>query len=434
MKTAWNPSEYSALRGALLTSQTGQWFAIILLCVTLVGGMFSSQNIVKSVLGACSIGLCAAGWLTRNQTLQNARLVAYNNQTLDLAYREILVDQLIPVRGQPVLEAAVEAKEDEPVVKFEWSDMVTNPDYYPHIMILGKTGGGKTWLAERLLAFLGGDTLVLNPHASPNSFKGFKVVGGGRDYDSIAATLQELMSEMDERYERFNKGDESYTFMNVVIDEFPAIAASTKGSVDIVKALVREARKVKIRLVILSQGAEVKTLGIEGEGSIRECFTMIRLKGFAEKFSEKECSPGVAAWVKSQDRPCLVESQIAYTSELARIQVKVPDDEAIAPQDSLSRGERVERDAERLTKMFDSSATFDELDPHLKRVIETAQKNGGEVRARQITKLASWKDYGLNERPSSDLVKSWFEELQNLGFGFITTDPKYQQSMIFKLR
>jgi hypothetical protein len=51
--------------------------------------------------------------------------------------------------------------------------------------------------------------------------------------------------------------------------------------VSIVVKWLREARKTGIRVVILSTGKEVRTLGVEGQGSVRENFLFVRLGTFA---------------------------------------------------------------------------------------------------------------------------------------------------------
>ena len=96
--------------------------------------------------------------------------------------------------------------------------------------------------------------------------------------------------------------------MIVIIDEFPAIASSLgKGATDTVKLLAREARKVSIRMCLLSQGAEVKTLGLEGEGSIRECFAMLRLGNFALSHAKSLKDKGISEAIDSQDRPAMLD-------------------------------------------------------------------------------------------------------------------------------
>ncbi|WOB45488.1 ATP-binding protein [Thermoleptolyngbya oregonensis NK1-22] len=205
---------------------------------------------------------------------------------------------------------------------FNWADLAARPDFYPHLLLLGKTGAGKTHLAERLLNLLPGDRLVISPHVRPQEFPGVPKVGMGRDYRAISEALAELESEMQQRYEQYAKGVNTGRWLNVVVDEYPAIAAYCKNATGVIQVLAREARKVRIRLLILSQGAEVKTLGIEGQGSLRECFTFIRGRGFVEDYARRlknEANEAIARWLQQQPFPWMVEDQPADTSTLASV-------------------------------------------------------------------------------------------------------------------
>jgi hypothetical protein len=205
------------------------------------------------------------------------------------------------------------------VALFDWSDLARRPNHYPHLLLLGKTGAGKTCLAEKLLNLLPGDRLVISPHVRPHEFPGAPKVGMGRDYGAISEALAELEQEMQQRYEQYAKGIDAGRWLNVVIDEYPAIAAYCKNASGVIQVLAREARKVRIRLVILAQGGEVKTLGIEGQGSLRECFTFCRGRGFVEDHARRLKDEAIARWVASQGFPWMVEDQPADTSTLAAV-------------------------------------------------------------------------------------------------------------------
>ena len=73
------------------------------------------------------------------------------------------------------------------------------------------------------------------------------------------------------------------------------------------KLLAREARKVQIRMCLLSQGAEVKTLGLEGEGSIRECFAMLRLGNFALTHGKQSKDKAIGEALENSDRPAMLD-------------------------------------------------------------------------------------------------------------------------------
>lgn len=178
----------------------------------------------------------------------------------------------------------------------------------PHLMILGETGSGKSTICKFLVSKVNAPCLIIDPHASPTDWRGFNVVGSGRNYGAIATEFDRLANLMQSRYEARDNGVTQFEPLIVIIDEFPAIASSLgKGATDTVKLLAREARKVSIRMCLLSQGAEVKTLGLEGEGSIRECFAMLRLGNFALSHGKALKDKSIGEALEHSDRPAMLD-------------------------------------------------------------------------------------------------------------------------------
>lgn len=222
---------------------------------------------------------------------------------------------------------------------FNWQALSNRVDY-PHISIEGKTGQGKSTLAEFLCTVLGGKVIAVAPHYEPGDFPTADlIVGAGRDYGqsvgketlidwgdilggqvvSVVGCIKSLHQEMDQRY----RGDRNACEpINVILDEYNAYAKKD-GLGELIKELIRESRKVQIRLFLLCHGTEVAALGIEGEGSLRENLTRIRLGKFAKEFATtkvnraKNNSPDHIQWLavleslKAEKRPALVEEEFA---------------------------------------------------------------------------------------------------------------------------
>jgi len=202
---------------------------------------------------------------------------------------------------------------------FDWSDLNRLYDDFPHLILLGKTGAGKTYLAEQLGRFLEGRTVVITPKKKPKDFAGMTVVGLPYDFAAIAAEIGKVAQLVKDREAEMNRtGREDFEPLNVVLDEVPAFVAGCKDEgLDVVKDLkfiIRTARTSKIRLILLAQGSEVRTLGIEGEGSLRDNLTFVRLRGFAEPRA-KQLGISLAAY----ERPCLVDDVTADLSKLAEL-------------------------------------------------------------------------------------------------------------------
>ncbi|MBD1823675.1 hypothetical protein H6F51_14405 [Cyanobacteria bacterium FACHB-DQ100] len=202
---------------------------------------------------------------------------------------------------------------------FDWNLLNTHYDDFPHLLILGKTGGGKTYLAEKLGRFLNGSTLVITPKKKPKDFEGMQVIGLPYDFPTIAANLEGLEQLVKQREAQMNaSGDDNFLLINVILDEVLTFVAGCKDlGLDVVrnlKFIIRAGRTSKVRLILLAQGQEVKALGIEGEGSLRDNLTYVYLKGFAEKHAQ-ECGVDIS----KHDRPCIIDSKLADISKLIEV-------------------------------------------------------------------------------------------------------------------
>lgn len=219
---------------------------------------------------------------------------------------------------------------------FNWADLADKPDKYPHMLLLGNTGAGKSTLAE----FLGiklqlGKRYVVAPHRKPGEWQGFDgVYAGGRNYGSTddprltwaevtasqTATayqvLRAISAEMSRRYTLRDQGIEEWEFIDLYLDEVPALAANVPHWASMVPSLIMEARKVGIRLWFLTQGDLVKMLGMEGKSALRQSLTYIYLGEFASDRKDELVKAGKLKGaeldhLEKADRPCIVNETVA---------------------------------------------------------------------------------------------------------------------------
>lgn len=190
---------------------------------------------------------------------------------------------------------------------------------FHHLMILAPTGFGKSTLVGYLLDNLPGETVIVDPHSTPRTWGDLPVVGMGRNYSEVEEFLGVLLKEMNSRYERRMAGDETYSTINVVVDEFPAIAKSIdpKKFKETVQTLLCEARKVNMKLILLSQGKSVKTIGLEGQSELLENLTVIRGGGFAESHARSLKNDALLDWVKLQERGATVNDDALLIPDLS---------------------------------------------------------------------------------------------------------------------
>jgi hypothetical protein len=203
---------------------------------------------------------------------------------------------------------------------------------------------------------LGGITIAIAPHRKPGDFAalGDRVYCGGRNYGTLedeaadfeslltghagkvtaAAVVKAIHAEMDRRYELLAEGQDPGPMVNIVWDEILATLGEVpKLAKTYLLPLLRESRKVRLRLIALPQDDQVESLDIKGQGAARSNLTYVRL-GKTAIAHAKNLAPDVSAWVASQGRPCLVEDQPAIVPSFGALPPG-PMPQTIAPAQDL---------------------------------------------------------------------------------------------------
>lgn len=204
---------------------------------------------------------------------------------------------------QQVPEAAFEL--------FNWQDIKDKPDEYPHILLVGNTGAGKSTIVNNLAGLMQPAlTVAVVPHWQRGEFESFNHVFPGREVGegfsgnpahippmyswadcltgnfrpNACEVLHALYWEMDRRYQHDADGQ----FLGgqpiiVALDEF-LLFSTLPGVKELWSKLVREARKVAIRLILIVQGATVESLDIKGQGDLRQNLVYLRTGKFAKEY------------------------------------------------------------------------------------------------------------------------------------------------------
>jgi hypothetical protein len=255
-----------------------------------------------------------------------------------LPYRQVSDDRLptiaetlsIALEAIEGLEARIDGLPESSALspaRFNWTQIRTKPDKFPHFLLLAATGDGKTYLGEWLADFLGegNDLKIVTTKRRRDQWRGMNVIGNGRNFEAIESELQQLMGELGYRSGHLDDV-ESMPQMIRVIDELPAIAENVAGEKDVkgklkglstyTKPLILEARECRIRMVFLAQGKQVRLLGFEGISDCLDNLTIIRLGSMAidhaaTLLKNNRIAESDYQWLKERPYPILVGDELA---------------------------------------------------------------------------------------------------------------------------
>lgn len=288
----------------------------------------------------------------------------------------------------------------------------------PHILVLGETGSGKSTLVKFLVANAIAPSLVLDSHAAPDDWQSMTVIGMGRNYQAIGDEVDRLVALMNNRYEARGKGQKTFEPLIVILDEFPACVANLgKSFTEAIMLLVRESRKVSIRLIVLSQGAEVKALGIEGQGSIRECFAVVALGKFATDKAKSMKDEGIKLAIASAEYPAMLDDlpcQLPKINSVAFKTLPMPKDYLALLTDPIADTVNPSFEAINNPSALVSSSARQQLSAPLIAILDYAKKQNDFVSARKIqSSVRVFRDTLAPE------IRSYFQWLADKNYGVV---------------
>lgn len=317
----------------------------------------------------------------------------------------------------------------EPLAPVKFAD-VKQALSKPHCMLLGSTGDGKSTLAKHLAANCSAYTIVIDPHAAPDDWGNLPVYGAGRKYEAIAQIMQITLQLLQVRFDARDQGVKQFEPIVIICDEYPAIVASAdagKIASSWMKLISREARKVSIRLVVLTQSPEVKAIGLEGEGSVRDNFCFIKLGEFALDHAKSLKVEAIKLAVESCDRPAMLGNlpcNIPTLSDRVAMPVTSPPADfadlliADAPRElqpiDRPRYQHSALTAPALTTSAPSATNQQSanLSAPLLAIVDYAKAKDEYVSARQIQ-----SGVAIFKKSKADEIREYFKYLATLGYG-----------------
>lgn len=132
------------------------------------------------------------------------------------------------------------------------------------LLVFGCPGGGKTSLARRiakLRAEKGQDITVADPHGSKADWEGWKVVGIGRDYESLNAYLEDFDDAVTADYKRFSEGVREFKPSTLIAEEFTHWADNCSNAPRFIKTACADIRKIERGVILVSHTDTLTGLG-----------------------------------------------------------------------------------------------------------------------------------------------------------------------------
>ena len=197
--------------------------------------------------------------------------------------------------NEPVQSAAAFNGSSNPFGDYKTSvfdEIQTNPDAFwkpllnpSALLIYGGDGSGKTTfskgLIEKRIKQESHEVIALDPHGSPNSWSGCRVVGQGLDFAAIEREIDKVMSLVKQRYEMIANGQalpNSFPHLTVVCEEMTDWSASVKNS-HLLITKMGDYRKVNIHLLMIAHGNSMGQIAAPRGSNeiIQNCLMQLRL-------------------------------------------------------------------------------------------------------------------------------------------------------------
>lgn len=138
------------------------------------------------------------------------------------------------------------------------------------LLIVGGSGTGKTSLLLHIAKQRKniGDLIILDSNGKKGKWGNYPVIGLGYDHQAIKNELVRLNDVLKTRFNEYafgNIGEREHSLITIIADEWHIISTEIKEIADLIRPILTQGRKLSIDLIVGSNGATAKSLGLAGE-------------------------------------------------------------------------------------------------------------------------------------------------------------------------
>jgi hypothetical protein len=138
------------------------------------------------------------------------------------------------------------------------------------LLIVGGSGTGKTSLLLHIAQQrqVLGDLIILDSNGKKGKWGAYPVVGLGYDHQAIKDELLRLNEILKTRFNEYAFGnieEREHPLITIIADEWHIISTEIKEIADLIRPILTQGRKLSLDLIVGSNGATAKSLGLSGE-------------------------------------------------------------------------------------------------------------------------------------------------------------------------
>lgn len=182
--------------------------------------------------------------------------------------------------------AALPSPASEIVIDAKPADVVELIDAYPHTLVWGGSGNGKTSLL-RAIAYRrklqGHKVLVLDSREHPSKWQGLDRMDTPEKIDRAIHVLFQILNQNVEALRTGRATEADFEKITVITDEWTEIVAENDTARAFIAVMVRQSRKYGIHLAFATQTNLAADLGLDGRYRTINGFLQLELKKRPDK-------------------------------------------------------------------------------------------------------------------------------------------------------